>query len=54
MEKFTVVGTTQEVTLLHRGFDIVIVSDKDDKQSLLKPEEIGLTRRQRPNQRKRN
>jgi hypothetical protein len=43
-----IIASGVEVDLLHQGFDIVIVQYSDGKQEILKPEEIGLKRRERP------
>ncbi len=48
MEKVVIVESGIEVSLVHHGFDIVIVQFADGKQALMKPEEVGLKRRQRP------
>lgn len=48
MEKVVIVETQEEVALVHRGFDIVIVQFSNGKQELFKPEDVGLKRRERP------
>jgi hypothetical protein len=44
-KKYTIVGTDTEVTLIHYGYDIVIVQYDNGTQELLKPNDIGLANR---------
>ena len=48
MEKVVIVDSGKEVTLLHQGFDIVIIQHDNGLQQLLKPSEVGLKNRERP------
>ena len=48
-DKLKYKDTKETVTLLHLGFDIVIVRHTDGKQELCSPSDVGLKKRIRPN-----
>lgn len=46
-KKYTIVDTDTEVTLIHYGYDIVIVQYESGRQELFHPNRIGLKNRKR-------
>lgn len=44
-----VIETGEIVKVLHEGFDIVVIQFSNGLQKIVKPEEVGLKRRKRPN-----
>jgi hypothetical protein len=48
MDTVIVVETGESVEIVHRGFDIVIIQFSDGTQKLVRPDEVGLTKRKRP------
>jgi hypothetical protein len=51
MEKHKLIGTKEKVTLLHWGFNIVIIEHDSGKQECLPCSALGLANRDRPNKR---